>query len=529
MKSRIAAASVLLAATLGQAATTASEPPDPALDDRVLLSHPEVRDAVDVDRRPPLRELLTPVPRARRYRTVPAGAPTTGVVFRGLTGDGVAPSDVNGDVGPNHYVQGVNSTDGGTKFAVYNKSGGLLFKDSLSKLWASGPCRYKGQGDPVIQYDAMAGRWLLTQFAFRSTERGVKPPFYECIALSNTSDVTGGFTAYTFFIDDNWFPDYPKFGVWRDGYYMTVHLFSDRGYFKGQGFIAFDRKSMLAGLPPRGSSDDDFPAHYFFSENDFGALPADVAGATPPPPGTPNYMLVSKDDNATANRDKLNVMSFDVNWNRPRRSKVLLVDTLATAPFNSVLCRGGEECVDQPSDVTGLDPVAAYPSIGSFLMYPLVYRNFGTSDSLVVNQTVNVGNNRAGIRWYEIGNPTADTRSIDQQGTVAMSALHRWNASISIDESGGIGLGYSVSGNSQAPSVRYMARSDTDPAGELTGETSIVEGGGSQTGTSRWGDYTSMQIDPDDDCTFWYTNQFYPQTAHFRWRTIIGSFKLPTC
>lgn len=534
MKPRVAVVVALLAAAFGQAGTTASETPTPTSDDVVLLEDPEVRDALQVDEQPPLRQFLTPIPKGKQSRRLTgprvAGAPSTGIVFQGLKGDGLAPSDVNGDVGPNHYVQAVNSVNGGTKFAIYDKSGNRLFKPkSLAKLWERGPCRKKGQGDPVIQYDAMADRWLLTQFAFRSTERGPKPPFFECIALSKTSNVTGAFTTYTFFIDDSWFPDFPKFGVWRDGYYMTVHLFDKQFDFRGQGFIAFDRKRMLAGRKPRGSSRDDVPAHYFFAKNDFGALPADVAGTTPPPLGTPNYMLVSKDDNISANDDKLNLMTFDVNWKRPRRSQVTLVDTLQTDSFNSNLCRGNEDCVPQPVNSTKLDPLAGIPNLGSFLMYPLVYRNFGTTDVLVANQTVNLGNNRAGIRWYEIGDVSTAGRSIFQQGTVAPPSLHRWNGSISIDKNGGMGLGYSVSGNNQVPSIRYLAREDADPPNTMSAENSLLEGGGSQRGTNRWGDYTSMQIDPVDDCTFWYTNQYYDRTAFFDWDSAVGSFKLPGC
>ena len=528
------AAIVLLAAAFGQAATTASEAPPPTADDLVLLQRPEVRDAVDVDEQPPLREFLTPIPQDQQSRRVSgprvAGSPSTGVVFDGLKGDGLAPSDVNGDVGPNHYVQAVNSVKGGTKFVIYDKSGNRLFRPkNLSRLWQRGPCRYKGQGDPVIQYDSLADRWLLTQFAFRATERGPMPPFYECIALSKTSNVTGAFTTYTFFMDDSWFPDFPKFGVWRDGYYMTVHLYDKDFDFRGQGYVVFDRRRMLAGLKPRGSSRDDFPAHYFFAKGDFGALPADVAGPTPPPRGTPNFMLVAKDDNVQAINDRLNVLSFDVNWKRPRRSKVTLVDRLKTAPYNSVLCRGRGDCIPQPARTTKLDALAGLPKFGSFLMYPLVYRNFGTTDVLVANQTVNLGNNRAGIRWYEIGDASTAGRSIFQQGTVSPPWQHRWNGSISIDKNGGIGLGYSVSGRHQAPSVRYVARADADPANQMSPEMSLLEGGGSQRGTFRWGDYTSMQVDPVDDCTFWYTNQYYDRTAFFNWDTTIGSFELAGC
>jgi hypothetical protein len=515
--------------------TTARNQPRVEEPGPVLLAEPEVHNALQVGKYPSIRTLSPTIRRdvtltrgERGLGPTPAGDPTSGVVFDGLNNQaGLTPSDVNGDVGLNHFVQGVNAA-GGTKLGFYTKTGTLLQELNMKSLWNKGPCRERAQGDPVIQYDAMADRWLFTQFAFSSTERGPRPPFFECIALSNTSDPLGAGKTYTFFVDDEWFPDFPKFGVWRDGYYMTVHLFDRRFNYKGQGVVAFDRQSMLNGAPPRGSSRDKFPAHYFFGPDDFGALPADVSGSNPPPPGSPNYMVISKDDGLGANQDRIDLLEFEVHWNRPKRSKVLLVDRLNTNPFKSVLCRGSATCIKQPNSPIDLDPLAGEIGVGNFMNYPLTYRNIGGTETLVMNHTVNVGENRAGIRWYEITDP-GGTPSITQQDTFSLPTLNRWVGSISKNALDQIALGYSVSGGTRFPSVRYAGREASDPPSTMGPETSLLEGNGSQTASNRWGDYTSTQVDPVDDCTFWYTNQYYNQSRPYQWRTVIGSFKFPSC
>lgn len=515
--------------------TTAGRQPRVEKPDPLLLSDPEVHNAVQVGSYAPLRTFGRSVSkdktlslRERGGGPRPAGTPTPDVVFDGLNNTaGLTPSDVNGDVGANHYVQGINAA-GGTRLGVYEKDGTLVQELNLASLWNKGPCKNQAQGDPVIQYDALAGRWLFTQFAFTNTERGPLPPFFECIALSNTSDPLGPGKTYTFFVDDEWFPDYPKFGVWGDGYYMTVHLFDKRFNYKGQGIIAFDRESMLAGSTPRGSSRDKFPAHYFFGPDDFGALPSDAVGTTPPPPGTPNYMVISKDDNLGASRDRIDLLEFEVHWNNPRGSKVLLVDRLPTNPFKSVLCGGSSVCIKQPNSPIDLDPLAGELGVGNFMMYPLTYRNMGGTESLVMNHTVNVGQNRAGIRWYEITDP-GGTPTITQQDTFSPPTFSRWTGSISKNGLGEIALGYSVSSKNKFPSVRFTGREQADPPGFMEAETSMLEGGGSQLGSNRWGDYSSMQVDPVDDCTFWYTNQYYNTSRSYQWRTVIGSFKFPGC
>ncbi len=530
MRRPIGIALALVAALAFQGITTAQERTRPDFDGKVLLRDPKVRNARQIGRYDRLGTYGKRVNQDRTLRApseAPAGTPT--LVTQGLSSkSGLTPSDVNGDVGPNHYVQGINASKG-TTLGVFDKSGTLIQKLGLQSLWNRGPCRNQAQGDPVIQYDAMAGRWLFTQFAFTDTERGPRPPFFECIALSNTSDPLGPGKTFTFYVDDDWFPDFPKFGVWSDGYYMTVHLFDKQFNYKGQGVIAFDRERMLAGTKPRGSFRDKVPAHYFFNPSHYGMLPADAVGTTPPPPGTPNYMVIAKDDNLfNTGNDRIELLTFTVDWQDSDNSEVAVVDRLPTDPFKSILCGGSSLCIPQPQSPVDLDPLSGFKGIGNLLMYPLTYRNFGTSESLVFNHTINLGDNRAGIRWYELTDP-GGTPSLAQQANFSEPSLHRWNGSISMDKDGGIALGYSVSGRTKYPSVRYTGRLSTDPTETMGSESSIVEGGGSQLGSNRWGDYTSMQVDPTDDCTFWHTNQYLKTSKYYNWNTIIGAFKLPSC
>jgi hypothetical protein len=164
-------------------------------------------------------------------------------------------------------------------------------------------------------------------------------------------------------------------------------------------------------------------------------------------------------------------------------------------------------------------------------MHRVQYRNFGTHESLVGNFTVDVdGADQGGIRWYELRKTGAGPWSLHQEGTHAPDTDNRWMGSIALDGAGNIALGYSVSSEATFPSIRYAGRLPIDPPGTLpVGEVSLVEGGASQTFLSRWGDYSSMNVDPVDDCTFWYTNEYIPANGGEFWRTRIGKFSFPAC
>jgi len=444
--------------------------------------------------------------------------PSTGVLAPGPAGgfDGIgatnyginaAPPDTNGAVGPNQYVQWVNEA-----FGVFDKSTGALVYGPANgnTLWQGfgGPCQLYNDGDPIVLYDRAAGRWLFSQFA---VTQGT--PYLQCIAVSQTSDPLGPYYRYSFAY--TFLNDYPKFGVWPDAYYATHNMFEETtsGWiFRGAKACAYDRSRMMQGLSA---------TQQCFNASAGSLLPSDLDGATPPPAGSPNYLL-----NFGSNR--LNLWKFHVDWANAANSTFVGPTVLAVAPF-STACNGGGSCVPQPGTSQMLD------SLGDRLMYRLAYRNFGDHDSLVVNHSVAVvggsgkGSGSVGLRWYELRNP-GGAPSVYQQGTFAPDSTYRWMGSIAMDQSGDIALGYSASSSLIKPDKRYTGRVPGDPLGTMQAETTIPVGGGSQlSNLDRWGDYSSMSVDPTDDCTIWYTTEYLKTNGTFNWSTWITSFRFPSC
>jgi hypothetical protein len=450
--------------------------------------------------------------------TEPATAmPGPTVSFEGLGNvDGYVPPDTNGDVGPSNYVETVNAA-----FAVYDKSGAKLYGPAdINTLWSGfgGLCQTMNDGDPVVQYDQLANRWLIAQFAFDLDFFGNPVgPYYECVAVSTSGDPTGSYYRYAFQISDTKLDDYPKLAVWPDAYYMSVNQFDDSCglCFVGAAAVAFDRTSMLAG-------NDASLVYVDLDTNYHSLLPSDLDGSTPPPAGAPDR-FVQFDDNSPV--DQLEIWNFHVDWATPASSTFTSGGTVATASFDSNMCFGDSGCVQQPSPGEGLDALA------DRLMYRLAYRHFSDHEAMVVTHTVNVGSDRGGVRWYELRRTTGSW-SIFQQSTYAPAdGRTRWMGSAAMDQSGDLAVGYSVSSSTTFPGIRYAGRLAGDPLGQLTqGEATLRGGGGAQTdGFNRWGDYSSLDVDPTDDCTFWYANEYYPATSGYDWHTRIGSFKFPSC
>ena len=439
----------------------------------------------------------------RQHVTGPL-TPVVGSSFEGL-GNGQygftvnsAPPDTNGTVGATQYVQWVNSS-----FAIFNKSTGALIAGPTAgnTLWSGfgGGCQTNNDGDPVVLYDKAAQRWVFSQFSVSTT------PYLQCVAVSTTSDATGTYNRYSF--QYSGFDDYPKMAVWSDAYYETFNIFAGGTTFSGADACAYNRTAMLAGSAA---------TQVCFQQSTAvgGLLPSDIDGSTAPPAGSPNYLVYY-------GTNSLNLYKFHVDFATPANSTFTGPTVIPVAAF-SALCSGGT-CVPQPGTSQQLD------SLADRLMYRLAYRNFGSHESLVVNHSVTAGSG-GGIRWYEIQNPSG-TPTVAQQGTFAPDSSYRWMGSIAMDQSGDIAVGYSVSSSSVNPSVRYAGRVPTDPAGTLESEVNVVSGTGSQSGSSlsRWGDYSAMQVDPVDDCTFWYTQEYMKTTGAFNWNTRIANFKFPTC
>jgi hypothetical protein len=435
--------------------------------------------------------------------------------FEGVNNvNGVLPPDTNGDVGPNHYMQWVNLS-----FAIYSKTGTLLYGPAAGNtLWSGfgGPCQTSNDGDPIVQYDHLADRWMVSQFALPNYPSG---PFYQCIAVSQTADPTGAWYRYQFQISATKLNDYPHFGVWPDGYYMSINQFVGNSW-GGAGAVAFERSKMLLGQPAQAVYFD----LYSVDPNLGGMLPADLDGPVPAA-GTPNVFAQMDDDAYGYSPDQLRLYNFHVDWVTPSNSTFTQSSTLPTAAFDSNMCAGSRNCIPQQGTTRRLDAIA------DRLMYRLQYRNFGSYQTIVANHTVDAnGADRAGIRWYELRN-SGSGWSIYQQGTFSPDSTNRWMGSVAMDASGNIGLGYSASSSSMYPAIRYTGRLAGDPLGTLSqGEGTLFAGTGAQThSASRWGDYSSLSVDPVDGCTFWYTNEYVQTTGSSPWRTRIGSFQLPGC
>ncbi len=468
-------------------------------------------------------------PAAQRQLPLP-NMPAPSLNFEGISNDDnfaaygfrVLPPDTNGAVGPNHYVQTVNLL-----FRVFNKATGapLTAPLKISSLFGpvGAPCATTDDGDPIVMYDHLADRWFISQFAL------VGPPSHQCIAISQTGNPAGSYFVYDFIMPNNKLNDYPKFGVWPDAYYMTDNQFNSAGTIAlGAGVFAFDRAKMLAGNPTASFIYFDLA---LMDPNIFGLLPAALDGP-PPAAGRPNYFAYfTASEFGDPQGDALRIFEFHANFATPTNSTFTerAESPIAVAAFNP-LFSGGRDNIPQPPPATASSKLDA---IYDQLMYRLQYRNFGTHESLVTNHTVDVeGTDHAGLRYYEVRRSLpGGAFFINEQATFAPDANHRWMGSAAMDSQGNLAVGYSLSSTSIFPSIRYAGRLSTDPVGGLfQGEATLQAGAGSQTSTlSRWGDYSSLMVDPADGCTFWFTTEYYPASTASRWHTRIGSFKFSSC
>ena len=436
----------------------------------------------------------------------------------------VNPPDPVGDVGMNHYVAMVN-----LNFAVYSKQGDLQFGPvDIGTLWQGFEVEdcTDPSGDPIVIYDEIANRWVLTQF----TTRFDTGQFFNCVAVSQTQDPTGAYFLYAFSTGAN-FPDFPKYGLWPDAYYITTREFAPDNS-ESIGIYAVDRRQMITGKPePRMVSFQLTEPSYLVGD---GLLPADLDGKRMPPSGSPEYLVGTMDDGAfdRAPFDGLNFFEADVDWAKPEQSTFTLTKQVPIAPYDTIFPCGptSRDCIPQP----GITDPAQFLDILSYRQRPVwrfAYRNFGTHESLVTNQSVEARPGIAGMRWWEIRNPSDPV--LHQEGTWSPDdGIHRWMGSIAMDKQGNAALGYSVSNATDVfPGIRYAGRLASDPLGELAqGEAVLQDGSGSQlTTNSRWGDYTSMNVDPKDGCTFYYINEYYEQTELVAWQTRVGAFRFPGC
>lgn len=423
--------------------------------------------------------------------------------FEGLSlspASGYYPPDPVGDAGVNYYIQAVNVSIGIFSKATGNSEVQITFNDFFDGTGT--PCDTNNGGDPIVVYDRFDHRWLISDFV------SMGPPYYQCIAISKSEDpVTGGWWLYAIPIVSNSgltdsFNDYPKFGVWPDAYYLSTNMFQNASAWNGVWVWALDKGKMLQGLSFT-------PVHFELSKDSGFSCLLPAHALTNPPSGSPGYFA------SVAPLNKLQIWKFHVDWNNPASSTFTGPTQLNVADFAiaaSVPQKGVSRALD---------------SLSYRLMMQLQYRSVNGVEALWLSHTV-ASQGVGGVRWYEVrlqnGTPT-----LYQQGTYQPDLLHRWMPSLAVDRDGNMAIGYSVSSSDIYPSIRYAGRLAGETPGMLTqSEGEIIEGTGSQSISNRWGDYTAMAVDPVDDCTFWYTNEYY-LVAETGWHTRIASFKYPSC
>ncbi len=431
------------------------------------------------------------------------GTPILNYDGQGYTG--VNPPDTVGDVGPTHFIQMINGS-GGALVAIYDKAGNLVDGPfALDSLATGGDCT-SGIGDPIPLYDRLADRWLLSELTFSN---------HLCVYISTTPDPMGTYYFYDFNTPD--FPDYPKYAVWPDAYYVSSNESSPAAY-------ALDRDNMLLGMAATFQRFTVPPLPAF----PFNALtPGDIDSALASPAGAPNYFMRQRDTEAHGpvgfpDQDILELYEFHVDFDNPGNSTFTGPINIFVDEFDSDLCGFVNFfCIPQPDTGVTLDPLR------EVIMWRLQYRNFGAYETLVGNFVTDLdGFDHAGIRWFELRKSGANPWALYQEGTYGPDSDHRWMGSISMDGSGNIALGYNVSSTSVHPSLRYVGRLYSDPLGTMPqGEYPLVDGTGSNE-SNRYGDYSAMSVDPSDDCTFWFTGEYNPAST---WATRIGVFKFDAC
>lgn len=443
-------------------------------------------------------------------------APSTIQNFNGLDflnwGAG-RPPDTNGDVGPNHFIQSVN-----TSIGIFSKTGGLITALTFNNFMSQGSfgnlCDTNNFGDPVVLYDSFEDRWIITDFAFTLDGSGnVTSNAFQCFAASKTGDpVAGGWNFYSL-VNTDLLNDYPKFGIWPDGLYMSANMFGfpASSSFSNVRVWALNKAQMYAGDPSVQVVSFNAPSSAD-GGSVFTLLPGNARLQTGTPlTGTPNYFA-----SMFAFTNAMSVWKFHVDWTRISTSTF-------TGPFYSFTA------------TSWLSPPGTVPAQGGnnndtlairFMMQNQ-YSNLGGLESLWDSHTVRGSSpTQAAVRYYQV-DVTGGTVAANatQAATHNPDTDNRYMPSVAVDRAGNMAIGYSVSNSTLFPAIRYAGRLATDAINTLQTETSLIAGTGSQNVSTRWGDYSTMTLDPDG-CTFWFTNEYYAVTGN-DWQTRVGSFRFP--
>ena len=494
------------------------------------LSNPAVRYDARHDVSPPLREMaLTPpkalpvfgAPEPMHGQALPEGRPgfdplaqqffppavhtKTVLSFDGVLHTPNTPfvPDTNGAAGSTQFVEITNYV-----YAVYDKTTGktILAPTQTTTLFSGfgGRCEKTSPADPEVIFDHLANRWFVSYTAFLSNANAL------CIAVSTSSDATGTYSRYEY--DYLGFPDYPKFAVWPDAYYGTSNSSSETAT-----PCAYDRNAMLNGASA---------TSVCFSTGAVivSLLPSDLDGSTLPPKRAPDHYL------AIADFSNLQEFDFHVDFAHPKESTFTGPNIIAVPGFTEP-CSGIGYCIPQAH---GGEEVEA---LADRLMFRLAYRNFGDHESMVVTHSVTPGvgsSAQSAMRWYELrATPVGSGFTLYQSGTFQDKSASLWMGSTAMDKQGNIALGMSSSSTAKDPSIWYTGRLAGDALGQMEAPTIAEKGTAIETGNEqRWGDYSSMSIDPSDDCTFWYSQMYFNKKfgkANPIWDTRITAFRFDDC
>lgn len=507
---------------MGLSASTVARPPEEMAEITNLV--PQFMSSMT-----PVKTLNDPgVPKVLNASTVPGPS----LSFDGynnsdnadLFGILVAPPDTEGDVSRDHFVSYNNI---GVRF--YDKTGSTLRRCPGNVFWADSDlpagnvCKTNNNGDPVVLFDHKAKRWVFSQFALFE---GPNRDGHQCVAVSTTSDPLGTYHVYDFEVSPGAVNDYPKIGVWPDGYYMTTNEFDAFTLaFEGVNITVFERREMLMG---------DAAQFIQFTIPFTGAVPfafslqpSHLEGPASPF-SEPNLVIQACDAQTWGcATDGYRFWLLDVDFVHPEDSTCTELPLLPTPKaFDSELCGFSSNCIPQPPAPNA----AGLASLGQFTMFRFHNRLVNGVRLAAISHTVDVGGNRAGVRWAQFDLTDPSNPSILDTGTHAPDdGLHRWMPSVSMDQKGNLAIGYSRSSLTTFPSAYYTGRETADPPMTVQQEAACRDGGGSQQFTTRWGDYSTVSIDPEDDCTFWVHQEYVETTGVFNWSTRVCTFRFPSC
>src|SRR5947208_7083903 len=514
-------------------------PPNAESDELRLTRHPFPRPEVQTPQSS--QRFVQQLVQAAINPSMPTPLLTFDAIDSALSGCGCLPPDTDGDVGSNHYIASANSS-----IMIFDKIGNALagpitYNSCFSAIGTGNPCGNNNNGaDGIVFYDHMADRWVVSDFAFPAFPG---TSFWQCIGVSKTSDpVAGGWYLYAVQVDPanpSFLGDYPKFGLWPDAYYLSMNEFSTSTTFNGVRVYALDRNSMVNGGSAHAIGFSILPADL---GDQYSLVPASFRTGDPPPAGPAEWFMdVNSSSAAGTVETQVFVRRFHVDFTTPSNS--FFGVGASHTPDGTITVNGFKDAFNAstgnlcPNGTT--NTTQRLDTLGDKIMYPLIYQNLGGVESIYADQTIllatdNTLTGPAAVRWYQFnmtGNTIPATPAQQQDWNNGADGLFRWMPSINVDWQGNVAIGYSTSSTTLNPEIRYAGRLAGDPPNNMAqGDETLIAAGGHQQSTSgRWGDYSTMFVDPTDSCTFWHTNEYYTATGSATWATRVGSFKFPSC